>query len=82
MAVAPNPVERGRSILLRLSSGSYVTRPEVDVSDARGVRIFRAYPAAVVDEDGSQVVEIPTDELMSGVYFIRIGTEVACLVVL
>jgi hypothetical protein len=81
-AVSPNPVERGGIVSLRLPDGSRAGEHEVFVYDARSSQVSRAFLMAIVDEGGARVVEISTAGLAPGVYFVRVGTGVARVVVL
>lgn len=78
----PSPVERGTTVSMRLLEGSPAGEHDVAVFDMQSRTVFRSRLTAAIDERGSRVVEIPTDGLTSGVYFVQAGARVARLVVL
>ena len=55
---------------------------DVRIFDIRSGEVSRDRFRSVVDQTGARIVEIPTAGLAPGVYFVRVGTRVARLVVI
>lgn len=80
--ISPNPVRRGTVVSIGLPAGSSAGEYDLNIIDMRSASVIRMRSMAVVEQDGSRSVDLPTEGLVSGVYLVRIGTSVARLVVL
>lgn len=76
----PNPVRRGESLFVGIGERSGGEH-DVTIVDPRSIEIVHERIASIIDADGRRVVEIPTADLPPGIYFVRIGTTVARVVV-